>query len=333
MASLLIRLVILIVVFLTVFLLSSVIGGAIANRRAESGAVNKRLKLLKAGVGREAIGERLLKNTPPVLSPGAPLWQRVYVNTLRMIMMSGIPIAARAVFVGIAAAAGGLLVLFLLIALSAGVQLTLGVIELVALLAVAIGIAVPLMIVSRFAQKRRKRMEQQFPNTLDIFVRSLRAGHPVAAAIELITKEMQDPVGSEFGLVADEVSYGADINDALAGMAERWDMEDIRMFVVSVSVQSETGGNLAEILDNLSRVIRDRAAMYMKVRALSSEGRMTGWMLSVLPVLAFVGLFATRPAFYLDVAQDPIFTVGVAILLSLYVFGVLMIRRMIDLKV
>jgi tight adherence protein B len=144
---------------------------------------------------------------------------------------------------------------------------------------------------------------------------------------------MPDPIGSEFGTVMDEVTYGADLRDALADMAERWDMEDIRMFVVSLAIQSETGGNLAEILENLSKVIRDRASMMMKVRALSSEGRMTGIMLTGLPVFAFTLLFITRPGFYLDVADDPAFIPGFAVLLVLYVIGFIAIRRLVDLKV
>ena len=182
-------------------------------------------------------------------------------------------------------------------------------------------------------QRQRKRVEEQFPISLDIFVRALRAGHPVSSAIDLLTKEMPDPIGSEFGLVADEVSYGAELQDSLADMADRWGIEDIRMFVVSLSVQNETGGNLAEVLEKLSEVIRARASLYRKVRALSSEGRMTGWMLTILPIAAFVGLFAVNPTFYLDVAQDPAFIIGFLGLIILYILGFIMIRVMVDIKV
>ncbi len=212
-------------------------------------------------------------------------------------------------------------------------SITPGVILLSFVMSGAVAAGVPLMLISRLAQKRRKKMEEQFPIALDIFTRSLRAGHPVASAIWLITEEMQDPVGSEFGLVSDEVAYGAELNDALFGMAERWDLEDMRMFVVCVSVQSETGGNLAEILENLSGVIRDRASMYLKVRALSSEGRMSAWMLTALPVLTLLSMFLVNPGFYFDVAQDPIFVVGFTGLIVLYVIGVIVIRKMVDLKV
>jgi tight adherence protein B len=131
----------------------------------------------------------------------------------------------------------------------------------------------------------------------------------------------------------DEVTYGAELRDALQNMAERWDLEDMRMFVVSLSIQSETGGNLAEILENLSRVIRDRHAMMLKVRALSSEGRMTGTILTVLPVLAFVLLFLLNPSFFLDVANDPVFIPGFAFLIIIYLVGFFWIRKLVDLKV
>jgi tight adherence protein B len=134
-------------------------------------------------------------------------------------------------------------------------------------------------------------------------------------------------------VVVDEVTYGADLRDALSDLAERWDLDDMRMFVVSLSVQQETGGNLAEILENLSKVIRERMSLFMKVRALSSEGRMTAIMLTVLPVLAFTALFLLNPGFYLEVADDPVFMPGFGGLILLYCTGVFTIRRMVDLKV
>jgi tight adherence protein B len=166
-----------------------------------------------------------------------------------------------------------------------------------------------------------------------VFVRGLRAGHPIAAALDLLTVEMADPIGSQFGIVVDEVTYGADLRDALTAMADRWDLEDMRMFVVSLSVQSETGGNLAEILENLSTVIRERQSMMRKVRALSSEGRMTAAMLTGLPILSFLLLFVTNPDFYLDVADDPAFLPGYVAIFTLYAIGFYSIRRLIDLKV
>ena len=332
MTPILIRLGILIAVFMTVFLLSQVVVASVLNRRAEADAVNRRMLLLRSGRDRDAVSASLLKNSPPLLSPTASLFERAYIAMLRMVMTSGVTIDARTLFI---MCGGAIAAIFIVVILLIMVQstLTLGMIQLAAAVAVAIGAGLPLMVLSRLAQRRRKRMQEQFPNALDVFIRALRAGHPIASAIDLIATEMDDPIGSEFGMVADAVAYGAELGDALLAMAERWDMEDIRMFVVCVSVQTETGGNLAEILENLASVIRDRASMYMKVRALSSEGRMTGWMLTVLPVLAFIVLFLINPGFYLDVAGDPIFMIGFPSLICLYVVGVFSIRRLVDLKV
>ena len=228
------------------------------------------------------------------------------------------PVALFAVLVALTALYGGL---------GAGRLFLLLIVSLI------VGLALPLMVLNMQASRRRKRMIEQFPTALDVFVRGLRAGHPISAALDLLTVEMADPIGSEFGLVVDEVTYGADLRDALDAMADRWELDDMRMFVVSLSVQSETGGNLAEILVNLSTVIRDRASMMMKVRALSSEGRMSATMLTVLPIGAFALLFAFNPAFYLDVADDRMFILGFGFLVGLYILGALIIRRMVDLKV
>jgi tight adherence protein B len=202
-----------------------------------------------------------------------------------------------------------------------------------AVFAGALGAGLPLMFINYRATKTRKKMQEQFPVALDVFVRGLRAGHPIAAALDLLTVEMPDPIGTQFGLVVDEVTYGAELRDALQAMADRWDLEDMHMFVVSLSVQNETGGNLAEILENLSKVIRERQSMYLKVRALSSEGRMTAVMLTLLPVVTFVALFLLNARFFLDVANDPWFVPGFVFLLVLYLIGFFTIRKMVDLKV
>lgn len=333
MTPLLVRLAALIAIFASVFLVSQLVGGYLLNRRAERSAVNRRLTMLRSDMSREDVTLTLLKNAPPTLSPDAGPLLRAQVGFTRMIMMAALPVEARKVAVTMGVAFCILAGIILMFALGGGFSLTPGTLLLVAVIASAIAFGLPVLIISRLAQRRRKLMQEQFPVALDIFTRSLRAGHPIASAIFLITEEMADPIGSEFGLVSDEVSYGAELNDALLAMADRWGLEDMHMFVVSVSVQSETGGNLAEILENLSSVIRARASMFMKVRALSSEGRMTSWMLTILPILTLVSMFLVNPGFYFDVAQDPIFLIGFPGLLLLYAIGVMIIRRLVDLKV
>lgn len=333
MTPLFIRLIIMIAIFASVFIISQILVNQLVNSRAERTAVNRRLTLLRSGIGHDNVALTLLKNAPPVLPPDAGLLLRMQVAFIRMIMMSALPFETRQVVITMGTSFLVIAGVILLLAMSAGFGLTFGVFLLIAVIAASIAIGLPTLFISRVAQKRQKLMVEQFPIALDIFTRSLRAGHPIASAIFLITEEMSDPIGSEFGLVSDEVSYGAELTDALLAMADRWNLEDMRMFVVAISVQSETGGNLAEILENLSNVIRSRASLFMKVRALSSEGRMTSWMLTALPIITIVSMFIVNASFYLDVAQDPIFVVGFSGLLLLYGIGVYAIRRLVDIKV
>ena len=138
---------------------------------------------------------------------------------------------------------------------------------------------------SRKRAKRMKQLEEQMPLALDVINRALRAGHPVVSAVRLAGEEMGDPIGSEFGLVVDETTYGYEFRDALVNFARRTGSPDAHFFAVSIGVQSETGGNLAEILEGLATVIRGRTMLGKKVKALSSEGRASALLLSALPAL------------------------------------------------
>lgn len=333
MTGAIIRLFILLAVFASVFLLIQVILRASVENRTHLSAVNKRLKMIARGSDREDIIARLRKNDTLFLVGQTGLLGSAYRAFRFNLMMAAVPFTASQVAMAMASLTALLFLVIATLAWGSGYPLTVGIAQLLLAVSAAIAIAVPIMTVNFLAQRRRKRMQSQFPVALDIFVRALRSGHPVASAIEMLTHEMEDPIGSEFGLVSDEISYGAELTDSLSDMAERWDLDDIRMFVVSLAVQNETGGNLAEILQNLSKVIRERAGLYLKVRALSSEGRMTGWLLTILPVITFVLLFMINPPFYLGVARDPIFYIGFPLLLVWYVIGVIAIRKMVNLKV
>lgn len=327
------RFLLLIAVFASVALIASVVVRTILDSSAYANAVNKRMKLIAKGSSRDEIVLALRKNDPTATSGQSDILSRLLVVIRRKLMMADIGWSPMQVLLVAGVMFAVILLGSLLVAFSLDVPLTLGSVQLLAAFSAALALAIPWIVISYLAERRRKKMEQQFPVALDIFVRALRSGHPVSSAIELVTREMSDPIGSQFGLVFDEVSYGADLTEALDDLAERWDMDDIRMFVVSLSIQNETGGNLAEILSNLSYVIRERASLYLKVRALSSEGRMTGWLLVALPIFTFVSLFLMNPAFYLGVAEDPIFFFGFPLMIVWYLIGVYAIRRMIDLKV
>ncbi len=333
MLDFLFKIVSLLAVFGAVFLATQAVLDWSFSRTAHTRAVNRRLKLIREGATREEILSRLRKVTPRQIS-SLPRFMIGPAQKLEKTMMTAaLPIpATQAIFLMMGAFVAAMALLLLGIG-GAGIAFSAGTFVLAFALAACATVLLPLMVISSIAQRRRKKVEEQFPVALDVFVRALRAGHPIASAIELLTTEMEDPIGSEFGIVSDEVSYGAELTDALGSMADRWDLEDIRMFVVSLSVQNETGGNLAEILSNLSEVIRARASLFMKVRALSSEGRMTGWMLTILPIAAFLGLFTVNPEFYLSVAQETMFIVGFVCLLGLYAIGFFWIRKLVNLKV
>jgi len=328
-----IKAVVLVCVFGGVLLAVETLVAWISASRAHGQAINLRLKLIGQGKTRgEAL--TLLRESRVNLAATAPPGLRPYALRFdRMVTASRIRMSAARLFGLLLIAPALIFVILIMLAISTGTAMSFARVLLIATFAVAVGSGIPLMLLRIQATRGRRRIQDQFPVALDVFVRGLRAGHPIAAALDLLTVEMPDPIGTEFGIVVDEVTYGADLRDALSAMADRWDLEDMRMFVVSLSIQSETGGNLAEILENLSRVIRERASMMMKVRALSSEGRMTAIMLSALPVFAFTLLFLFNPKFYLDVAGDPAFLPGFVGLMLLYAIGFFTIRRMVDLKV
>lgn len=333
MNPLYIRVFVLVLLFAAVLLTIEGISSWLRARATTDRVVNRRLKMIAAGFERSTVLSKLRRSDEAVSFDRSSLFGRAGLAVMRVLHGAGLTFPARTVLTIMLIAAAVLFLLVMVGGMAAGYALTAGMFVMALAFAGALGIMLPMMVLARLAQRRRKKMEEQFPVALDTFVRGLRAGHPIAAALDLLTKEMRDPIGSEFGIVVDEVTYGADLRDALQRMAERWDMNEMHMFVISLSVQSETGGNLAEILENLSTVIRERASLFMKVRALSSEGRMTAVMLTALPILTFCGLFLVNPAFYLDVAQDSMFIVGFTGLILLYMIGFITIRRMVDLKV
>jgi tight adherence protein B len=332
MAPEILRAIILILIFGTVLLGVEGLAGWFRNRHHGSMAINKRLRMIASGIDRSEVMARLRINVRDA-NPNAGILTSAVNKLSHMLHAAGIGTDPGTFMVFMI---GGMIAIFAIMTsliVLFGRALSIGNLTMVLVIAIAIAIGLPLMVLSRISDSRRKKVTAQFPVALDVFVRGLRAGHPIASALDLLTHEMPDPIGSEFGLVVDEVTYGAEFGDALQAMADRWNLSDMQMFAVCLAVQRETGGNLSEILENLASVIRERAAMYMQVRALSSEGRMTGVMLTALPILALVGLFLTNPSFYLDVTDDPIFLPGFLGLIGLYFTGFFMIRRMVDLKV
>lgn len=154
--------------------------------------------------------------------------------------------------------------------------------------------------------RRQKVFGAQFPDAIDIIVRSLRAGHPVPIAISMVGRELPDPMGSEFGIATDEITFGADLETAMRNLYFRVGQDDLPLFVTAVAIQGSTGGNLSEILENLSAVIRQRFKMRRKIRALAAEGRASALILSSLPIAMFGIIQLVSPDFYSSVWHESI---------------------------
>jgi tight adherence protein B len=192
---------------------------------------------------------------------------------------------------------------------------------------------IPIIVVRFMASRRIAKFEEQFPEATELLARSLRAGHAFTTGLSMVAEELPDPVGAEFRLVYDRQAFGMPMSDALRDMAQRVPLLDARFFVTAVLTQRESGGNLAEVLDNLARLMRERFTVRREVKTLSAHGRITGLVLVCLtPALAAI-LFFLAPAHMMLLISDPMgrFMVGAVIILQ--VIGGLAIRKIIQIEI
>jgi tight adherence protein B len=183
------------------------------------------------------------------------------------------------------------------------------------------------------AKKRLSRFEEQLPDAIELMVRALRIGHPFSSAVGIVAQEMSDPLGSEFGIIADEATYGMDVNESLERLAERVDVPDLRFLAVAVSIQSQSGGNLAEILAGLASVVRARFKLFRKVHAITAESRWSGWFLSAFPLVALVMVQLVRPNYYDGVTDHPFFVPAAIVVGVMLAVNVFFMRMMVNIKV
>jgi tight adherence protein B len=193
--------------------------------------------------------------------------------------------------------------------------------------------ALPYFVLRMLRSRRQKKFSAQFPDALDIIVRSLRAGHPVPIAIAMVGREMADPIGTEFGIVSDETTYGSDLETAMRNLYARIGSDDLPLFVTAVAIQSSTGGNLGEILENLSGVIRQRFKMRRKIRALAAEGRASAMILSSLPIGMFIVIQVIAPDFYASVWQEHLTKVLLFSATGWMLVGNLIMFKMVNFKI
>ncbi|OPY83150.1 MAG: Bacterial type II secretion system protein F domain protein [Syntrophorhabdus sp. PtaU1.Bin153] len=201
-----------------------------------------------------------------------------------------------------------------------------------ALVAIGAG-SIPLFYLQVKKQQRLKKFERQLPDALDLMARSLRAGHAFSGGLQMVAQEFADPIGGEFFRVMNEINYGASVDQALKNMLLRVDLPDLKFFTVSVVIQRESGGNLAEILESIARLIRERFKLLGKIRALSAEGKLSGAILIGLPfIVAFILTLINRE-YMSSMTDDPMGKVIVIVALCMMATGAFMIKKMIDVRV
>ena len=182
-------------------------------------------------------------------------------------------------------------------------------------------------------RRRHRKFAGQFPDAMDIIVRSLRAGHPVPVAVGLVAQELPDPIGTEFGIAADEITYGVDVETAMRNLYFRVGQEDLPLFVTAVAIQGSTGGNLSEILSNLSSVIRMRFKMRRKIKALAAEGKFSALFLSGLPVVIFFLLQIFAPDFYANILNHELTKMGLGLAAVWMVLGNIVMYKMCNFRI
>jgi len=294
------------------------------------GAVNRRLDLLASGMSRDQVFETLVRRKPAgTLADAAPA---LYEKTALYFRQAGLAMSPQRFVVilaviAVVAGVGGVLILGMISHGAVVINVLMSAAGAVGLVFLGGGIWL-----TRRRASRLRKLEEQLPLALDITVRALRAGHPLVTAVKLAAEEMTDPIGSEFGLIVDETTYGLEFREALRNFAHRTSSEYVNFFAVSVAIQTETGGNLAEILGNLCSVIRNMQTLHLRVKALSSEGRTSAQVLTALPIALICFLLVTQPSFYTTKMDDPIFWPTVAVIGVMYFIGQFIINRMVNFK-
>lgn len=219
---------------------------------------------------------------------------------------------------------------------ASGVLATLMVLKLPLLASLGAALAVYLLPVLYLIQRRRRRMNRmiaQLPDVFELLSQALRAGHSLASGMQLVANEMPEPAGTEFGRVFHEQNLGLKIEDALQNLANRMDILDVRFFVTAVLIQRQTGGDLAEVLDKISDVIRDRIKLHGTVQALTAEGRLSGYVLLALPVLVFLAMLRINYDYAMVLVTHPTGQMMATFACVMMIMGWVMIKKIINIKV
>jgi len=287
-------------------------------RRRSNNAMDRRLELSR-GLLDPAEPSNALRGEPGLLESDHPAFR----NLNDLLIQTGLRPNKNALLLGIAALSA---LLFFGWALVLGYGVT------------AIAAAVLSALLTQFLffksvrQRRIARFAELLPDSIDVIVRAVRVGYPLPLALDLVAREMPNPVGSEFRAASDEITFGQDVRTAIENLYRRVGQEDLLFLIVAINVQYQTGGNLAEILSRLSRLIRQRARLRLKISALSAEGRVSALVLSVLPFILFAGISLISPGYFGEVRNHPLIVPAlIYAAVSLFVGNIVM-YRMVNFK-
>ena len=284
--------------------------------------VNRRLEMLNKGGGRAEVLDQLRKEMRQHMNAkNIPLYS-LLANKAQKATIAFTPKQLTGVMAGLSVVA--------FVGLSLGTETE---VPIRIAMSIGIGIGAVYFWVSTKANKRMSMIEEQLPDAVELMVRSLKVGHPFASAVQIVAKEVKDPLGTEFGVIADETAYGKDVGEALKEMAERLDMQDMRFLAVAVTIQQQSGGILAEILAGLAQVIRARFRLFRRVKAITAEAKWSGKFLSAFPLMALVVINLGDPHYYDEVRETPMFIpacIAVGLFLSVNLF---VMRTLTNIKV
>lgn len=286
------------------------------------GKVNRRLDMLDKGGNREQVLEQLRKEmTQHMRSQSIPIYS-LLADRAQKANIAFTPVQLILMMVVLSGVSFALLTALTEVSFAIRV-----------LVAVLMGISSVYVWVNGRAKKRMNMLAEQLPEAVELMVRSLRVGHPFSSAISIVAREVPDPLGTEMGMISDEAAYGRDMGETLKAMAERLDNQDMRFLAVAVTIQQTSGGNLAEILDGLAKVIRARFRLFRRVAAITAEAKWSGNLLSAFPIVALLGINLVKPDYYDDVMESPLFIPAVLIVVAFLVVNLIVMRALVNIKV
>ena len=286
------------------------------------GKVNRRLELLEKGENPEDVLNTLRRE------------REQHRESISLPVLA--PLSAKAAQANIAFSPAALIMIMVVLGVFSFIMLTFftG-----ASLAIRLGVSAVMgygavfIWLSNKAKKRISLFEEQLPDAVELIVRSLRVGHPFSSSINIVAEEMADPLGSEFGMIADEATYGMDVNESLEKMATRIDVQDLKFLAVAVNIQSTSGGNLAEILDGLAKVIRARFRLFRRVAAITAEAKWSGNLLSAFPFIALFGINIVKPDYFDEVMETSLFIPAALVVIAFLIVNLIVMRALVNIKV